>query len=398
MNRTIKPRDQTPRLAKHPVLIEVIPKVSAAHQITDEEAGMNRRGFVWGAVGAAAAGVVGWRAATGSMADYERYAAALRQELPKAPDLLDLVRYATLAPSGHNAQPWHFRIAASEIRIEPDPSRATPVVDPDDHHLFISLGCAVETLRIAAEATGRPGEIGIGDDGTLRYAFATGAARSDPLFAAIPRRQSTRAAFDGRPVPAADIRALATAAEMAGVHLAILTERPQIDRARDLVLAGNDTQMSDPAFMTELKHWLRFSPRDAMARGDGLFTAASGNPVMPDLLGGTAFNLFVTAKGEHGKYARQIDTSAGIAIFTGERADKAHWIAVGRACQRFALAATGVGLCTSFLNQPVEVAGLRPELAEIAGVKGKRPDLVMRFGYGPKLPFSPRRPLEAILI
>jgi hypothetical protein len=29
---------------------------------------------------------------------------------------------------------------------------------------------------------------------------------------------------------------------------------------------------------------------------------------------------------------------------------------------------------------------------------GRRPDLVMRFGYGPTLPYSARRPVEAVLV
>jgi hypothetical protein len=28
---------------------------------------------------------------------------------------------------------------------------------------------------------------------------------------------------------------------------------------------------------------------------------------------------------------------------------------------------------------------------------GRRPDLVLRFGYGPTMPYSPRRPVKAIL-
>jgi len=70
---------------------------------------------------------------------------------------------------------------------------------------------------------------------------------------------------------------------------------------------------------------------------------------------------------------------------------------VVRACQRFALQATALGLKHAFLNQPVEVARFRPELAALVGMPGQRPDLVMRFGYGPTLPCSPRRPVEAVL-
>jgi hypothetical protein len=163
-------------------------------------------------------------------------------------------------------------------------------------------------------------------------------------------------------------------AETPGVRVVLLTDRARLDQVRDLVVAGNGAQMADAAFMAELKQWLRFSPNGAMASGDGLFSAASGNPVLPEFLGGLAFELFLTAASENDEYARQIDSSAGIAIFLAEREDKAHWIAVGRAYQRFALAATALGLKHAFVNQPVEVAHLRPELATLIGERGSRPD------------------------
>jgi hypothetical protein len=84
-------------------------------------------------------------------------------------------------------------------------------------------------------------------------------------------------------------------------------------------------------------------------------------------------------------------------VFTGETATPADWFKVGRACQRFALKATALGLKLAFVNQPVEVAGLRPELASLIGLPGRRPDIVMRFGYGEALPMSPRRPVEAVM-
>jgi hypothetical protein len=58
----------------------------------------------------------------------------------------DLVRYATLAPSSHNTQCWKFQIDNNAISILPDLLRRCPAVDPDDHHLFVSLGC--ETLFV----------------------------------------------------------------------------------------------------------------------------------------------------------------------------------------------------------------------------------------------------------
>lgn len=101
--------------------------------------------------------------------------------------------------------------------------------------------------------------------------------------------------------------------------------------------------------------------------------------------------------GENGKYARQLRSSAGVAVFLAGQADKANWLEVGRCCQRFALQATALGLRYAFLNQPVEVPSLRDGFAALAGIPGHRPDLAVRFGYGPGLPRSLRRPVGQVL-
>jgi nitroreductase len=312
----------------------------------------------------------------------------------------DLVRYATLAANSHNTQPWRFRIREKQIDISPEMSRRWSIVDPDDHHLFVSLGCAAANLELAAGVNGQGGELTFipENGGTLRYAFGGRTEVSTFLFHAIPKRQSTRADYDGRPVNAADIQSMSAAGAMPGVDLVLITDRAQMERIRDLVVSGNSTQMADPAFMRELKQWIRFNARDALRSGDGLFTASSGNPTLPGWLGRSMFDYFVRAKRENDKYARQIASSAGMAVFVGQKDDAEHWVSVGRACQRFALQATALGLKHAFINQPVEVAHLRPELAALIGLPDRRPDIVMRFGYGPELPFSARRPVEAVLV
>jgi hypothetical protein len=83
---------------------------------------------------------------------------------------------ATLAASSHNTQPWNFRLEAKRISILPDLSRRCPMVDPDNHHLFVSLGCAAENLLLAAQAAGLHGELTFetpaGSAGVLRNVIA----------------------------------------------------------------------------------------------------------------------------------------------------------------------------------------------------------------------------------
>lgn len=355
---------------------------------------------------AGGAALLGTGLAAGELAGMgsdDRYAEAMattRAALRREPDLRETIRYATLAANGHNAQPWRFAASERSIRILPDFTRRTPVVDPDDHHLYVSLGCAAANLALAADAQGRSGELRYeaGDAGAVVFDFEPGPARASALCDAIPQRQSTRAPFDGRTVPTTELALLHGAATLANVDAVLITDRARLDRLRDLVIAGNSVQMADPAFVAELKRWMRFNARAALRAGDGLYSAASGNPTLPSRLGARLFDFAFTAAAENDKYARQIDSSAGVVVFLGRRADPGDWVRVGQACQRFALQATALGLKHSFVNQPVEVPSLRAELAALAGLPGRRADIVMRFGYGPTLAMSPRRPVESVLV
>ena len=311
----------------------------------------------------------------------------------------ELVRCATLAPSSHNTQCWKFTVEDKAITIRPDPARRCPAVDPDDHHLFVSLGCAAENLVQAALAHGL---VAVPSFDTandfVRVTLAPANAESSPLFQAIASRQCTRGDYDGQPLSGADLKLLERAGTSNGVRLLLLTDRPGMERVLEHVVQGNTAQMANPAFVAELKSWIRFNGADAVGMRDGLFSVSSGNPAIPTWLGDLAFGWFFTAKGENDKIARQVRNSAGIAVFVGEVADKAHWVEIGRAYERFALQATALGIRNAFLNQPVEVAAVRSPFAAALGLAGQRPDLVVRFGRGPTLPRSLRRPVESVMV
>ena len=364
---------------------------------------MNRRALLIGGGAAALAGVGVVSLSflqMGSRSDFSAQVAASRATLARQPELIELVRFATLAANGHNTQPWRFRVGEGHIAVLPDFDRRTPVVDPDDHHLYASLGCAATNLAIAGAASGLPGALSFDTqgDGSIIFEFARGDPTPSALFAAIPHRQSTRADYDGLSVSSSDLAALAAAATVPGVDVVFLTERSQIDRVRDLVIAGNTAQMADPAFVSELKHWIRFNPRDALQSGDGLYAASSGNPILPTWLGRVMFDLAFTTAAENDKYARHFDTSAGAVVFVAAKDDREHWALAGQASQRFALQATALGLKHAFVNPPVEVPQFRPELAALVGLPERRPNLLMRFGHGPTLPPSPRRPVASVIV
>lgn len=358
---------------------------------------MSRRTVVGAGVSVAAAGAVGY--GTWPRMQPYREATDRQRELPTNPAMEELVRMAVPAANGHNTQPWVFRLEDQRVSILPDFTRRTEIVDPDDHHLFVSLGCAAENLIIAGAALGRAGDVSIVEEPQARIDIALSMAPPGPqdLDRAIPLRQSTRSPYDGQPLSGEDLAILEEAVQEDGVAVQIFTEPADLEAILDLVVAGNSAQTDDPAFIRELSDWLRFSPERAVATGDGLFSACSGNPVLPDWIGRRLFPMVFRTGTENDKYRAHVRSSAGIAVFTGAKADPAHWIRVGRSFERFALQATALGIRTAHLNQPVEVPAIRAEFARWLGMPDARPDLVIRFGRAPPLPMSLRRPVSAVL-
>jgi hypothetical protein len=312
----------------------------------------------------------------------------------------ELVRYATLAPSSHNTQCWTFRLQDKAIVIAPDLLRRCPAVDPDDHHLHVSLGCAVENLAHAALAAGLQAEARFdpAGPGTISVNLQATRAQATPLFQAISERQCTRGEYDAKLVSNDDLRLLEKAGTGNGVRVMLLTERAAIEKVLEFVVAANTAQLADAAFVAELKTWIRFGAGEAERTGDGLFAGCTGSPVLPRWLASPLMGLFLTPKSENARYARQIRNSSGLAVFVSESNDKAHWIEAGRCYERFALQATTLALRNSFLNQPIEVGEMRPQFASSLGLGSLRPDLVVRFGRGPAMPLSMRRPVQAVLL
>ena len=313
----------------------------------------------------------------------------------------ELVRFATLAPSGHNTQCWKYNLAASDnaITILPDFTRRTPVVDPDDHHLFVSLGCALENMAQASLAFGLKSQARF-DPATqaLRVALEPTQALTSTLYQAITTRQCTRGPYDGNQVSAPELKLLENAGTGNGVRVMLFTAKLDVEKILELVLQGNSTQLSDAAFVKELKQWLRFSASQAVKTGDGLYSITSGNPSVPRWVGSPMFDMMVSAKSENDKYAEQTRSSAGIAVFMSGVDNKTHWIEAGRCYERFALQATALGIRNAMLNQAVEVPAMRQQLATFLGIKVGRPDLVVRFGRGPVMPQSLRRVVASVLV
>lgn len=333
-----------------------------------------------------------------SSKDYASLARELRRPLDAAASdrSAELVRAATLAANGHNTQPWSFETGTSRIVIRPDLDRRTPVVDPDDHHLYASLGCAAENLALAATVYGLAAEVKSAADG-VEIDLVPDGVEPSPLVRQIIVRQCTRVVYDGRKLATFDLDCLAEAGRRDGVECRIFESDREMSKLCDLVVEANTEQLADEAFVSELCDWIRFNSGQALASQDGLYSGVMGSPSLPAWLGRRILPLVLRPKSESEKCVVQVRSSAGLALFCAREDSPVGWIEAGRAYQRFALVATEMGLKHAFVNQPVEVPRFRPQVAELAGAAGRRPNLLVRFGYGPRATYSLRRPSHAVI-
>lgn len=317
-------------------------------------------------------------------------------------DFEKLVYYAVKAPSGHNTQPWKFEVEDDRILILPDFERSLPIVDPDNHALFISLGCAAENLIIAAEHFGYIAEL---------KAITTGQGHievllkkdlqpnENPLFEQIEKRQSTRNKYSGEPIPAEHLTLLLKAAEMDNVKCRIITQKEEIEPIIALVKEGCTGQFENPAFVEELAHWIRFNKGIAIEKNDGLSSAVTGNPNVPEWLGKFIMGITISSKKEAKKCEELIRSSSALVVFIGHRDDKESWMNVGRSFERFALMATSLGINNAHENMPCEERPVREKLTRLLKLAGEeQPLLLLRIGYSFIMPYSYRRPVKDVMV
>ncbi|MEM7064431.1 MAG: Tat pathway signal protein [Cyanobacteria bacterium P01_B01_bin.77] len=314
-------------------------------------------------------------------------------------DYTNLVKYATLAASSHNTQPWKFRLEPGRISIFPDLTRRCPAVDLDDHHLYVSLGCAATNLTESALSAGLSSRVSFDQTtSAVQIDFEKGPVSNSRLFNAIPQRQCSRTLYDGSKLTLQELQQLESVSQGTGVSILLLTDQDKKQTIIDYVAKGNMTQMSDSSWMNELKTWIRCNESHAVATGDGLYSRSMGNPDMPTLLANLILRFVIKPEIQNKKDEKYIQSSSGIAVFFSGIDDKAYWVEVGRCYERFALQATVLGVQTAFINSPVEVPELRTQFANWLGIGECRPDLIVRFGRGPVMPHSLRRPVEDVLV
>lgn len=304
----------------------------------------------------------------------------------------EIVRYATLAPSRRNRQPWRFELGPGWISVQPDLNRRLPVADPDDRYLHAAIGAAAETMVTVAAAGGLGAKTTAAGDG-IRIDFFVSMPQPPQLYDAVIARQTAWEGLDPAPLEDTEVRRLEALAAGTGIVPRLVTGRDEIDRVLKRTVEAAEYLARDAAWRREFLACLRFDAGEALATRDGLFTVAAGYPAVPRWLGTRLPDLVTTPGRERERATVQLRGCSGVIVFAADGDDPAGWQEAGRCYQRVALAAQSRGIRTGPVNAALDVPEVRARLARNLGLGERRPVLALRFGRGgAELPRSLRRP------
>ena len=198
-------------------------------------------------------------------------------------DEMEILYLASLAPSGHNTQPWVVRILEpNHWVIGSDKKRWLPAVDPENRELLLGIGAFIENLVLAAGTFGYEVDIQITANSPLDPDIAEirlkkGKTVDFPL-EKVRKRRTVRSGYSYQEIKAEDLKYItkhdATSCRVANVHSPHSFYFPnnslQGKSLQEGTIAANRAQaFRDPA-QEELASWIRWSNKDARQYRNGL--------------------------------------------------------------------------------------------------------------------------------
>lgn len=322
-----------------------------------------------------------------------------------------LLRYAILAPSGPNSQPWKFAVNTNAVSVYADLKRSLPFVDPSNRTLFMSVGCAIANLLVAGEHFGfgpkiayfpkgqevpEGQKISNGQDNFLvaDVKFEQKARfESEDLFDQITRRRTTKDKYLDKKIDESILADVKASLDEPGIHLQYLTSKREKSALADLVARAHHIQLSNKLFRSNLGSWLR---NNWTTEPDGMPLYTFGVSDVVSLGFPAAFKEFDLSEAVIYRDSGLINGSSALGVLSSDDDDKLAWVRSGLSLEVFLLRATSCDVRASFFSQPIGLPELRKELK--AMINEGYPQILFSLGYSIPVKHAPRRALEDVLI
>ena len=326
------------------------------------------------------------------------------EDFPATGTLFDrlkfILRYAVLAPSGPNTQPWKLSIKDSEVSLIADFSRSLPSLDPTHSTLYLSHGCLLTNTLMAAEHFGFGYDLkylpdGISGERTAAIKFNEKAAdpRFPDLFQEITKRHTNRKPYEERPIEPEKLQRLKDCIDRDGFRLDIISDIEGKSNMAEILAKSQKIQLGNKEMRKELANWIRPNNSDAK---DGLPGYSFGYSDFESYLGSFIFGTFDMSSSRARIETANMKASPAVSVLSTDSDDKLAWIKAGMLFETMFLMATKLDVRFDLFSQPVAIPVLRQEMARTLNVK--YPLLLIRMGYAQPSKHTPRRPIEEVLI
>ncbi|NWF53587.1 MAG: nitroreductase [Syntrophaceae bacterium] len=196
---------------------------------------------------------------------------------------MEILHLASLAPSGHNTQPWTVKVVEpGHWVIGSEEKRWLPAVDPENRELFLSIGAFLENLLIAAGSFGYRAGMEIlarnpKDREIANLRLKKGKMEPFPL-EKMRKRRTVRSNLLPGEIKGEDLKFVTRhelrpflSMPLSGGHSFYFPQNsPQGKYLREGTVEANRKQAFRHPAQEELANWIRWSNRDAENHRNGL--------------------------------------------------------------------------------------------------------------------------------
>lgn len=296
---------------------------------------------------------------------------------------------ASLAPSGHNTQPWFIKhLEPYHWIVGNDRTRWLPGVDPTQRETMLSIGAFLQTIDYAASSLGYTCQfdtLAMNNQDEDIVALKLSKAGPAPAYdrQKIISRRTVRSNYLSDVLKNADLTYLVND-ESDFIHYIPNTVR-ECHRLNEHTLEASRIQSTRDTAQRELADWIRFSSEDAATHRDGLTTASMEIDGIP----GWALRNFYGKSDvlKAGFKDRSIDTvkeqlsrSAGWLLITSKANDVATLLETGKRMQRLFLRVRDRGIALHPMTQTLEESATNQTINESMGISDTV-QFILRTGY-----------------
>jgi hypothetical protein len=323
------------------------------------------------------------------------------------PDEKEILLLASLAPSGHNTQPWFVRyLAPYHWIIGNDKSKWLPAVDPTQRETMLSIGAFCENLEYAANSFGYGCDwkllaITNQDDRVMEVKLIKKGSNNTFDVAKIKTRRTVRSDFLSDLLKQEDITYLVDS-EPGFIHYLPNTSKESKFIDEQTIEANRLQAYRNPA-QQELSDWTRFSNKNANKYRDGLTTASME---IEGVSGWVVRNFYDTdnvltkdfRERSIDRIKQEVSASAGWILITSKDNSVATLLETGRRMERLFLKVRERNIAIHPMTQILEEPSTNASLNRSIGI-GEHVQFILRTGYLKNYPppVSLRRSLDLFI-